>query len=60
MAMTNGGPGFHTEVPVTRIYKTAFESFQFGYATAEAVILGLILLIVSVAQLRISRAIDSR
>jgi raffinose/stachyose/melibiose transport system permease protein len=60
MAMTNGGPGFHTEVPVTRIYKTAFESFQFGYATAEAVILGLILLIVSIAQLRISRAIDSR
>jgi raffinose/stachyose/melibiose transport system permease protein len=60
MAMTNGGPGFHTEVPVTRIYKTAFESFQFGYATAEAVILGLILLILSMAQLRLSRAMDSR
>lgn len=60
IAMTNGGPGFHTEVPVTRIYKTAFESYHFGYATAEAVVLGVMLLILSLLQLRISKAMDYR
>lgn len=60
VAMTNGGPGFHTEVPVTRIYKTAFESYHFGYATAEAVVLGMILLVLSMVQLRISKFLDHR
>ncbi|MCK5242168.1 sugar ABC transporter permease [bacterium] len=60
ISMTNGGPGFHTEVPVTRIYKMAFESYHFGYATAEAVVLGVMLLILSLIQLRISRKMDSR
>lgn len=60
IAMTNGGPGFHTEVPVTRIYKMAFESYHFGYATAEAVVLGIMLLILSLVQLRVSKAMDYR
>lgn len=60
IAMTNGGPGFHTEVPVTRIYKSAFESYHFGYATAEAVVLGVMLLILSLLQLRISKSMDYR
>lgn len=60
IAMTNGGPGFHTEVPVTRIYKMAFESYHFGYATAQAVVLGVMLLLLSLLQLRISKALDYR
>ncbi|MBN1385017.1 MAG: sugar ABC transporter permease [Elusimicrobia bacterium] len=55
ISMTGGGPGFHTEVPITRIYKEAFESYHFGYATAMAVVLGLILMIVSFIQLRVSK-----
>jgi raffinose/stachyose/melibiose transport system permease protein len=60
IAMTNGGPGFHTEVPVTRIYKMAFESYHFGYATAEAVVLGVMLLVLSLVQLRVSKQMDYR
>ncbi len=60
IAMTNGGPGFHTEVPVTRIYKMAFESYHFGYATAQAVILGIMLLILSLGQLKLSKRLDTR
>jgi len=60
VAMTNGGPGFHTEVPVTRIFKMAFESYHFGYATAQAVVLGVMLLILSMIQLRISKSMDYR
>ena len=55
MSMTGGGPGWATEVPVTRIYKRAFESYQFGYATAMAIILGIILMILSFIQLKLSK-----
>ena len=40
LVMTSGGPGFHTEVPVLRIFKEAFESYNFGYATAMSAVLG--------------------
>jgi ABC-type sugar transport system permease subunit len=50
LVMTGGGPGYHTEVPVLRIYKEAFESYNFGYATAMSAILGLILISLSLFQ----------
>lgn len=53
LVMTGGGPGYHTEVPVLRIYKEAFESYNFGYATAMSAILGLILAGLSFAQYRV-------
>lgn len=53
VVMTNGGPGYHTEVPVLRIYKEAFESYHFGYATAMSAILGLILIMASFIQYRL-------
>ena len=53
LVMTSGGPGYHTEVPVLRIYKEAFESYNFGYATAMSAILGIILATLSFVQYRI-------
>ena len=42
--MTGGGPGSATEVPGLYIYKTAFNHMRFGYASAMAVILLLVIL----------------
>lgn len=55
LALTNGGPGFEAEVPALRIYKEAFSSYRFGYATALSVILGLMLLIISLIQIKLRR-----
>ena len=55
MAMTDGGPVGATEVPVSVIYKAAFENFKFGYSTAMAVILGLILMGLAFVQIQISK-----
>ena len=55
MAMTQGGPGFHTEVPITRIYKEAFSYYHFGYGTAMAVVFGGLLLILSMIQMETSK-----
>lgn len=54
VAITNGGPGFVTVVPTMRIYESAFKYFRFGYASTLSVILGLIMLTVSLARLRMS------
>ena len=56
IAMTNGGPGYATEVPVLHIYRAAFGLNQFGYATALTVIFGVMLFAVSLATLRLTRA----
>jgi ABC-type sugar transport system permease subunit len=53
--LTNGGPGYHTEVPTMRIYKEAFEFQRYGTAAAMSVIFGICLLILALVQLRISR-----
>ena len=45
--MTNGGPAGSTEVLVTLVYKHAFEFFNIGYASALAVIVFIILLLLS-------------
>lgn len=48
--MTKGGPGRATTVLVLQIYKDAFENYQFGYASAEAMILFACILIVTLIQ----------
>ena len=53
--MTNGGPGFHTEVPTLRIYKEAFAFQRFGAAAAMSVVFGAILMALSLTQLWLSR-----
>lgn len=55
MAMTQGGPGFHTEVPITRIYKEAFSYYHFGYGTTMAIVFGGILFILSLIQMGIAK-----
>jgi raffinose/stachyose/melibiose transport system permease protein len=54
-ATTNGGPGYHTEVPITRILAAMIGSSRFGYACSLGILFGLILLAVSMVQLRISK-----
>ncbi len=55
VATTRGGPGYHTEVPITRIFASMLGSSQFGYACAQGIVFGLILLIFSLAQMRLQR-----
>ncbi|MDD5617918.1 MAG: sugar ABC transporter permease [Candidatus Omnitrophica bacterium] len=52
--MTGGGPGYHTEVPVTRILASMVASSRFGYACAQGIIFGLVLLVLSFTQKKIS------
>jgi multiple sugar transport system permease protein len=50
-----GGPLNATKPLVLMIYQTAFSSFDMGYAAAQTVVLFLVLLIVSLLQLRLLR-----
>ena len=50
-----GGPLNATKPLVLMIYQTAFASYNMGYAAAQTVVLFVILLIVSLVQLRILR-----
>lgn len=55
ISTTGGGPGYHTEVPVTRIVSMMIGSSKFGYACAMGVVFGLILLAISMVQIRVSK-----
>ncbi|MEX0853273.1 MAG: sugar ABC transporter permease [Bauldia sp.] len=50
-----GGPLNATKPLVLMIYQTAFSSFDMAYATAQTVVLFLVLLVISLIQLRILR-----
>ena len=49
-AMTGGGPGGATTTIVMGIYEAGFRSFQMGYASAIAMVLLLIVLVISAIQ----------
>ncbi len=55
ISTTGGGPGYHTEVPITRIVAMMIGSSKFGYACAMGVVFGLILLAISMIQIRVSK-----
>jgi len=55
VATTGGGPGYHTEVPITRMISQMTGSSRFGYASAMGLIFGVVLLAISLVQIRISR-----
>lgn len=55
LLMTAGGPGGQTEVLLTYMYQQAFSNLDFGYGSALAVILTVIVFIISVVQLRVFR-----
>jgi raffinose/stachyose/melibiose transport system permease protein len=56
LALTGGGPGRATQTLAMTIYNEAFQSNKLGYASAEALILLLIVLVISVFQLRFTRS----
>ncbi len=55
VSTTNGGPGYHTEVPITRILAAMVGSSRFGYACSLGILFGVILLAVSMVQMRLSK-----
>jgi len=55
MAMTGGGPAYHTQVPVLRIFASMRGSSRFGYACAQGITFGVILIIISFIQYRFSK-----
>lgn len=54
-SLTQGGPARSTNVIVYHIYKRAFEFGEMGYASAMSMVLLLILLLISVFQMRFFR-----
>ena len=55
IAMTGGGPAYHTQVPALRILASMRGSSRFGYACAQGISFGLILVVISFIQYRFSR-----
>lgn len=55
VSTTNGGPGYHTEVPITRILAAMVGSSRFGYACSLGILFGCVLLAVSMVQMRLSK-----
>jgi multiple sugar transport system permease protein len=56
---TQGGPVDATRVIYWFIYQHAFERFNFGYASAASIVLFVILVVVSLIQMRLLRANES-
>ncbi|MCL2389952.1 MAG: sugar ABC transporter permease, partial [Endomicrobia bacterium] len=56
-SMTRGGPAGHTHVPITKIYEY-MSNGEFGYSTAMAVVFGMVLLIISFAQIYASKKLN--
>lgn len=56
--MTGGGPAGRTDVLLTYMYQLAFGDLEFGYGAAIAVILTLVVLVLSLVQLRVFRDRD--
>jgi raffinose/stachyose/melibiose transport system permease protein len=54
VSTTKGGPGYHTEVPITQILYSMTGSLKFGYASAQGIVFGIILLFVSLTQIKVS------
>jgi multiple sugar transport system permease protein len=50
LLMTGGGPGGQTEMPLTYLFRRAFDYLEFGYASAIAVIMTVLVLALSVIQ----------
>jgi raffinose/stachyose/melibiose transport system permease protein len=53
--LTGGGPGTATQTLATIVYQTAFEFGRYGYATAIALVMTVLIIIFSLIQVRITR-----
>jgi raffinose/stachyose/melibiose transport system permease protein len=58
LIMTNGGPGFASMVPGLRMYYAINRDFDLGYGSAIGTILFLLVLVVTLMQLRLTRSRD--
>ena len=56
LVMTNGGPASATTTVVHQVYNTAFQSLQMGYASAMAFALFLVILSISMINVRLFRS----
>lgn len=56
LVMTSGGPADATQVGALYIYQRSFERLEMGYGSALSVVMFLILLVISLVQLRLSRS----
>ena len=56
--MTEGGPGTATYTMVYYLYREAFSKYRFGYASALSVILFMVILVFSMAQMKLTRRTD--
>jgi len=54
-AITGGGPGNESRSVVMYLYETAWKFFRFGYASAMAVALAAIMIIITIIQFRLLR-----
>jgi len=55
LSMVGQGLVYHTEVPVTRILASMTGTNQFGYACAQGIVFGLLLMVISFIQIKISK-----
>lgn len=53
--LTKGGPGYSTQVLVYYIYTNAFEYFKLGYASAVAWVLFVLILIITLIQMKLQK-----
>ncbi|MFA7109306.1 MAG: sugar ABC transporter permease [Sphaerochaetaceae bacterium] len=59
MMITKGGPMGQTRELMNMVYDTAFISWNFSYASAQAVIMGLIIFLLSFVQRKITREMEN-
>ena len=52
-SLTQGGPGFSTTTMVMTIYNTSFKQFNLGYASAQAYVLLIIIVLISFVQTKV-------
>ena len=55
LIMTQGGPGDESRTVLVYLYQTAWSFFRMGYASAMAVVLALIMMLVTLIQFRLLR-----
>ena len=55
LSMVGQGLVYHTEVPVTRILSSMMGTNRFGYACAQGIIFGAVLMVISFLQIKLSK-----
>jgi len=58
VATTGGGPGYNTEVPMTRLVAVMLGSGRLGYACSMGVFFGLLLLALSLVQMKVGKRLE--